>query len=218
MLHLAATLSPSDPFLQGRRQRAASLAIASVLGFLLLIPLLTMATLRQQQNQVRLLTGELRSAESQLNNFRQALADSNSPAELEQRFQDLQGPRLDTLDRIQPMQLLRTRVAAMLEQLGNQLKRRRSQLPSADVRHKLSEILRTGFASLALAGGFAALARRPGVDVCLLDECWLAWGSLQARLSRQRSIGDVTGRGRSKPPEEDYILQLSGEHDGKPGI
>ena len=215
MLHLAATLNPGDPFLTARRQRAAALAVAAVLGFLLLIPLLATASLRQQQTQATAQAAELRRAEAQLTAFRQALAASATPADLEQRFKALQGPRLDAADRLQPMPLLRERVSALLDQLGAQLERRREQFPPPHPLQTLPEILRTSFGALALAAGFGALARRPGLHISLLDEFGLSWDSFQERLRWQR-CATGSNRNRFAPPEEDYIRQLSTDEEEGP--
>jgi hypothetical protein len=216
MLHLAATLDPADPILKARRQRAAALTVAAVLGFLLLIPLLATASLRQQQTQATTQAAELQRAEAQLTAFRQALAASATPADLEQRFKALQGPRLDAADRLQPMPLLRERVSALLDRLGAQLERRRNQVPPLHPLQTLPEILRTSFGSLALAAGFAALARRPGRDLSLLDAWGLAWKRLQRRLRWQRRAAG-SNRSRFAPPEEAYIRQLSTDHEERPG-
>lgn len=216
MLHLAATLAPADPALQARRKRVAALAVAAVLGFLLLIPLLATASLRQQQTQSTAQTAELRRAEAQLKGFRQALAASTTPAELEQRFIALQGPRLDAADRLQPMPLLRERVSGLLDQLGSQLERRRKQFPPPQPLQTLPEILRTSFGALALAAGFGALARRPGRDLSLLDEWGQSWKLQQKRLRWQRRAAG-SNQGRFAPPEEDYIRQLSADQEEGPG-
>lgn len=212
LIHLAASLNPADPALQARRKRVAALAVAAVLGFLLLIPLLATASLRQVHNQASQQASELRRAQAQLQAFRQALAASTTPAELEQRFNALQGPRLDAADRLQPMPLLRARVSALLDQLGAQLERRRNQLPPPHPLQTLPEILRTALGALALAAGFAALARRPACPVSLLDEWGLAWMRLQKRLRWQRKAAG-SNRGRFGAAEEDYIRQLSTDPD-----
>lgn len=215
MIHLAATLDAGDPVLRERRRRAAALAVVAVLGFLLLIPLLSVASWRQLHAQARLQRSELRRAESQLKAFRRVLADSKSPAELDRRFQALQGPRLDASDRSQPMPLLRSRVGNLLDQLSTQLERKRNQLPALAPPRKLPEILRTALGALALAGGFAALARRPGVDVSLLDEYWLAWERLSKRLNWQRN-NPGAGPGSVMNSQIDYLHQISGKQDDTP--
>ena len=215
IIHLAASLNPADPNLRARRQRAATLAVAAVPGFLLLIPLLATASIRLNQNQASQQAAELRRADAQLTSFRQALADSKTPSELEQRFNALQGPRLDAADRLQPMPVLRSRVSALLDQLGAQLESRRQQTPPPHPLQSLPEILRTAFGALALAGGFAALARRPGLDVSLLDECGLAWETFRERLRWRRSATGANRR-RFGPPEEDYIRQLSSDQEEGP--
>jgi hypothetical protein len=69
----------------------------------------------------------------------------------------------------------------------------------------LSELLRNVLASLALAIGFAALARRPGRDLSLLQE-------LQNRMRRSKQGRPAR---RSGTTDADYLQQLS-RGDRKP--
>lgn len=214
LLQLGRLFDPDDRWLERLCRQAAALAVAAAFGFAFLVPLLAVASIRQQHNLARTASAQLRSAESQLQSFRQVLDTSISPAELDRGFKALKGPRLDPVDWTLPMPQLRIRVEALLERLASQVESQRRLLPSIDVWQKLPEILRTSFGALALAGGFAALASRPARDVSLLEEPLLAWSSWQKRrLLRRQAKG--RGRRRSAPPDEDYIRQLSGENDGR---
>ena len=66
-----------------------------------------------------------------------------------------------------------------------------------------------------LAAGFAALARRPGQEVPLLEEPLLALALWDERHQLQRETCGIAPR-RSAPPEEDDIRELSGEQDELP--
>lgn len=215
LMQLGCALDPGDRWLAGLHRRAAALAVAAVFGFLMLIPLLGVASLRQQQSQSLAASAQLRRADAQLQAFRQALAASTSPADLEARFTALKGPRFDALDRTLPMPQLRLRAAALLDQLAVELKRRRSRLPSADPWKTFPEILLTALGGLVLAAGFAALARRPGQTVSLLEEPLLLWALWDDRQQLERDA-EESRHGRSASPVEDYIRQLSGEQDEPP--
>lgn len=215
LMQLGCALDPDDPWLAGLHRRAAALAVAAVFGFLMLVPLLGVASFRQQQSQSLAASAQLGRADAQLQAFRQALAASTSPADLEARFTALKGPRFDSFDRSLPMPQLRLRAAALLDQLGAELQRRRSRLPSANPWTNVPEIVLTALGGLVLAAGFAALARRPGQEVSLLEEPLLLWVLWDERQLMERDA-EASRHGRSAPPEQDYIRQLSDEQDEPP--
>ena len=67
----------------------------------------------------------------------------------------------------------------------------------------VGDIVRTSVACLALAAGFAGLARRPGSNLSLLAELQLGWQGLRYRKASQRR---GAGPGGADP---DYFRQLS---------
>jgi hypothetical protein len=72
----------------------------------------------------------------------------------------------------------------------------------------LPELLRSAFASLALAIGFAGLARRGRSGFSLLAELQLGWQRL-----RYRKVSLRRGSRHGDTSETDYIPQLIGEED-----
>ena len=68
-------------------------------------------------------------------------------------------------------------MGAVLDQAQLQIARERQAAPPADPWRLLPELLRNALTSLALALGFAALARRPGSARSLLQE-WQGGGDL----------------------------------------
>lgn len=186
LLHLAASLDPRDGLLAKRRRLAAQLAAAVAIGYLLLAPLLTTASLQRQQSQILAASSGLRRATEQLQQMRQVVTSASSIAELEQRLAAVDGPRLDAADRSLPLPLLRSRVSSLLDEASARLERARSATTPASPWALLGDILRTSAACLALAAGFAGLARRPGRTLPLLAELELGWKRLLDRMAKRR--------------------------------
>jgi hypothetical protein len=170
LLNLAASLDRADPLLARRRRVAARLAIPAALGFLLLVPLLSSAALRQQSDQFLQRTVDLRRASSQLDLLRQAARAASSVQELDQQLVNLRGPQLEPADRTLPLAEVRRRLDAVLNQAAGDIARQRSAIPPANPLQLLPELLRTTIACIALAIGFAALARRDNAEESLLEE------------------------------------------------
>jgi len=82
---------------------------------------------------------------------------------------------LGPADIAQPLPLLKAQVAAVLDQAALQITREREASQPRTPLLLLPELLRNALASLALALGFAALARRPGSPRTLLQELQSAW-------------------------------------------
>ncbi len=179
LLHVAASLDARDALLVNRRRLAAQLAATVAMGYLLLAPLLATASLQRQHLQVMATSGGLRRATDQLQQMRQVLTSGSSIPVLEQGLATLQGPRLDAADRSLPLPLLRRRVESLLDQAAARLERARTSTPPTSPLTLLGDIGRTTAASLALALGFAGLARRPGSKQSLLAELQLGWQRLR---------------------------------------
>ncbi len=113
-------------------------------------------------------SSELRRATEQLKQMRQVLNTATTIPEHEQRLTALDGPRLDAVDRSLPLPLLRSRIAALLDQAASRLERARSAAPPTSPRTLLGEIARTGLACLALAVGYAGRPGDPAGNV----RCW----------------------------------------------
>ena len=159
-------------------------------GYLLLAPLLAAANLQRQQGQAQATSSELRRTAERLQQMRQVASSATNIPELEQRMTALQGPSLDVADRNLPLPLLRSRIEARLDQVDARLERARSSAPPANPLSLLGDITRTSVACLALATGFAGLARRPGSPLSLLAELQQGWIRLRHHwLSlRRRSV------------------------------
>jgi hypothetical protein len=202
LLQFAASLDPGDALLMQRRRMAAQLATLVALGYLLLAPLLATANLQRQHSQALANSGGLRRASQQLQQMRQVTSSASSIPELEQRLAVLQGPRLDAADRLLPLPVLRSRVQDLLDQASARLERARNTAPPASPWALLGDIVRTSVACLALALGFAGLARRPGRELSLLAEVQATWFRLRQRRSHARRVDRASSH-------KDYLRQIS---------
>ena len=174
LLQIAAELGPHDPLLKSRARLCAQLAVAAALGFLLL-PLQTIAGLQTSRTANNAQAARIQGAEAKLKALRQAVAGAASNADLNQQLQKLQGPVLGPADIAQPLPLLKAQVTAVLDQAALQISREREASQPRTPLLLLPELLRNALASLALALGFAALARRPGEPRTVLQELQSAW-------------------------------------------
>jgi hypothetical protein len=209
LLQIAVELGPHDPPLKSRQQLCSQLAVAAALGFLLLLPLQTVAGLHQGRSLNQAQASRIQRAETKLKALRKAVAGATSNAELNQQLQRLSGPVLGPADIAQPLPLLKAQVGAVLDQAALQISREREASQPRTPLMLLPELLRNGFTSLALALGFAALARRPGLPFTLLQELQRAWERTRSRSSWLRSR-----TGRTVTSSEDYLRQLGrGDRD-----
>ena len=199
LLQIAAELGPHDPLLKNRARLCAQLAVAAALGFLLLLPLQTIAGLKTSRSLNNAQAARIQGAEAKLKALRQAVAGAASNADLNLQLQKLSGPVLGPADIAQPLPLLKAQVAAVLDQAALQISREREASQPRTPLLLLPELLRNALASLALAIGFAALARRPGSERSLLQELQGSW---------RRSRFGGAGR-RSSKTEADYLRELS---------
>ena len=197
LLKIAAELGPHDPRLKSRQQLCSQLAVAAALGFLLLLPLEGVAGLQQSRSTTSTQSSRINGAERRLVALRQAVASAASNEEINQRLQRLQGPVLGPADIAQPLPLLKAQVGAVLDQAGLQISREREASQPRPRLLLLPELLRNALASLALALGFAALARRPGSRRTLLQELQNAWRRSRFGRSGRRPRGSSGSGGSS---------------------
>jgi hypothetical protein len=175
LLQIAAELGPHDPLLKSRARLCSQLAVAAALGFLLLVPLQTIAGLQTSRTANNAQAARIQGAEAKLKALRQVVAGAASNADLNQQLQKLSGPVLSPADIAQPLPLLKAQVAAVLDQAALQISREREASQPRTPLLLLPDLLRNALASLALALGFAALARRTGSRRTLLKELQSGW-------------------------------------------
>jgi hypothetical protein len=207
LLELAMQLDPQDPILWRRWRRSSRLAVAAALGFLLLIPLLGVAGLRESHAISNAQTSRISGAERKLISLRQAVAVSGSSGDLNRRLQRLDGPVLGPADIAQPLPLLKAQVDAVLDQAQAQITSERQRVPPLNPWTLLPDLLCRAVASLGLAIGFAALAVRPGHVFTLLQEWQEIWILLRLRRSDRRRQSDQT------QDDLDYLGQINEDVD-----
>jgi hypothetical protein len=176
-----------------RRRIAAALALPVALGFLLLVPLLGTALVRQQAAQLQEPQLRLRRASTQLSALRTAVRSATSAEDLSQRLVALQAPPLTANQQNLSLEQQRLLMNATLDRAAVQIAPQQAALPSANPWLVAPEILRTSLACLVLASGFATLARRPHADRSVLDEVQQSWHEMGTRRRRpRRSTGDAS--------------------------
>ena len=173
LLHLAAYLDPANPHLIRRRDNLAALALAAVLGFLLLLPLQGYAVWRGVSNANGQQSSQLRQVTGRISAVRDAINKSASTADLQRRLQGLGVPPLSPADLAQPLPALRKTMLETLERTeiraGDQL---RGIQPSG-LWQIIQGSIRAVLSALVLVVGFAAFSRRRDWSMTLLQS-WLA--------------------------------------------
>lgn len=206
LLHLAVLLDPKDPRVQQRYQLFCRLAAVASLGFLLLVPLQISAGLRLQQTGGSQQTQRLNQAQRKLDQFRSALSQASSSADLNQRLQRLQAPPLSPADLTLPLPVLKAQVTNAFDQAQSQINRERSALPPADPLLLLPLLLRGSVACLALAFGFAIFALRPGSEeIPMVDELIMGWETIGAKRKQRARSQTIT--------DEAYIRKIHDENE-----
>ncbi|MCP9930016.1 hypothetical protein KBY82_04375 [Cyanobium sp. AMD-g] len=171
LLHLAVFLDPANPHLVRRRDNFAALALAAVLGFLLLIPLQGYAVWRgissansQQNTQLREVTGRLSAV-------REAVKRASSTQDLQRRLEGLRVPPLGAAELAQPLPELRKSMLETLERTeiraGDQLR----GIQPAGLWPIIQGSIRVVLSALVLVVGFAAFSRRRNWSMTLLQSC-----------------------------------------------
>jgi len=173
LVHLAAELDSQDALLIQRRRICARLAASAALGFLLLVPLLSLAAVKQQQEDSAQQQSQIRRADTNLKALRQVVSSATSGRELHDGLLALNGPVLNPADQALPLPAIKAQVTGLLDQAAAQVARQQHLRPPANPLSLLPELLRNALASLALAIGFAGLARRKGAQMSLLEELQL---------------------------------------------
>jgi hypothetical protein len=204
LLQIGVSLDPGDPLLRQRQRLFRQLAVAAALGFVLLLPLQLSAGLRQQSAVGGAQIQRIQGAERRLAQLRQATAAATSNAELNASLLRLNGPVLGPADLAHPLLLLKAQVNAVFDRAQAQINRDRSALRPATAIAALPELLRSSLACLLLATGFAAFARRAGVELTLLEE-----GQRQLRWLRRFRPGYLRKRSNAE-----YIRQMAGDGEG----
>jgi hypothetical protein len=87
LLQIAVELGPHNPQLKNRARLCSQLAVAAALGFLLLLPLQTIAGLRTSRTAKNALAARIQGAEAKLKVLRQAVAGAASNADLNRQLQ-----------------------------------------------------------------------------------------------------------------------------------
>jgi hypothetical protein len=192
LLHLAAELNPESRRLARRASFFAQLAVPIALGFLLLIPLQGFLLWQNNNNLTTAQTEQLNRRLRTITSLRWAVEQADSSADLQQRFEALQGPTLGPAEQALPLSQLKSQLNTALEQADQALQNQQRELPATDPLRMLGQGLRNGFACLALAIGFAAVGQRRDGPVALLMEWQKALNVVRFPLPRDRSRGRVS--------------------------
>jgi hypothetical protein len=199
---LAGAIAPADGALRARRDRVRQWGLAAAIGFLLLIPLQGFAAWRAYGTAASQQGQQLKVAERRFTELRQAILTSGSPAEVQARFQRLQGPALSPADLGQPLPRLRQQLLSSLDAAQARVK---DQLrgPGPDrVWLLIQDSLRVILSALGYGVAFAAGSYLPGVPVPMLDHWTKLLHDQRARRQAARRQREISGTAGSQPRKE----------------
>ena len=167
---LAPQIDPTAVSLRRWRRRSEALAVAAVLVLLALIPLQGLATWRLLRQAQASQTLQLQRDERQFTALRQAIEAASSTADLQRRLLTLEGPVLGQNDRSRPLAEVQRRLLEALELARTNQRQQLASLPSEPVGELVATTLQVWATCLAMAGCFAAGARRSGARLSLLEQ------------------------------------------------
>ena len=170
MVHLAAALSPYTTLIHQRRQLVSRLAAMASLGFLLMIPLLGLATLRGITNVQASARAQQLGYQASAKKIMQAIDKSATVRELQQNMVAVQGPQISDQDLDQPLPLLKKVQTKIVSQT---LSASLAQLPrpdSAAFKGIYLQTLRTTVLALVSSIAFAGVSWDPLKQKTLLQK------------------------------------------------
>jgi hypothetical protein len=172
LVHLAAYLNPANEALSRRRDQFGRLAIAVVLGFLLLIPLQAVATYNLIQLGDLGAKYQATDASRRLYLLQQAIDSSKSMDEIKARFAKINAPPLpDNLLQL-PLADLKKELKSQLRTLEVSVKQRvakAAERPRQGRTQLVATVIQKILTTLACALAFSALAQPKGSEISLLQ-------------------------------------------------
>jgi len=187
-LQAAALFSPAASRRQALHAALARLALAAMAGFLLLVPLQLVASLKLYETIKSEQVGRIERGTRRLDTLSQAIAQAGNAADLQKELQKFDGLSLGQDDLALPLPRLK---ASLIERIGKARRQLQSQLPPPGQHLSwplIQASLRIVPTALAYALGFAATGRRRGQRLSLLDELRaLSQQNAQSRLEERRS-------------------------------
>ena len=184
-LGLAHYLYPGDASLRSLNANCRQWAVLAVLGFLLLVPLLSVATLKglnqaqQQQHE------QQKTVLRRYQQLRSAVLTATSSPNLRTKLATLNGPVLTEADQNRPLpELQQALLEGLIKAKTQMLSQAKAQTATpAQTFPLVLQLLRLDLTSLGLAFGFAGLANRPGSSQSLLSDWMSVVGSRRNRKS-----------------------------------
>ena len=124
----AAYLSPKDSLFQDRLQRFAGLSMAASAGFLLLMPLQMLASIKSYESAKSDQIDRIARGTRRLLNLSEAINQASNPNELQAELQKFDGMSLSPEDLAKPLPIIKATLLNRINQARQQLQ---SQLPSS---------------------------------------------------------------------------------------
>ncbi len=210
VLTIAHLLEPDEALLRRLLRRITRLCGVAALGYLLLVPLLLSALVRDYQQVERLSQRQQRSISQQELRLSQAIASSQSRDELLGTVQRFNAPALGSfLLSPAPLETQRAQAQELLSSTVANARRQAGAVSPASLQSILLNNLRLLLLALVFAFGFSS-AKTGCLSFPLLHPLWLWWVRWQkARSSRGTSRS-------SSYPEQEYFESLTDDDPNVP--
>ena len=171
LIHLAANLS-SEPRFRLAQKRLSRLAAWVTLGFFLFLPLLGLLIFLNGQRIENVNALQKIQIELKADQIRKAVAEAQSPQQLQSAMVAVQGPQLDTAALNQPLPQIKAQVLGVVAKTQSNFLTQLKGPYSKEYTPVFKQILRISLLSLISGFGFASLAWNPQTNHSLLTS-WL---------------------------------------------
>ena len=218
LVHLAVYFDPLSSRLVRHRDRVARLALPVALGFLLVVPLLGLASVRAHG---ALDPQSLRHARAihDLEAISEAVEGSGSVEDLQRRLARLRAPALLAADAALPLQRLKIKLGEDLRVARQAINRDLAPPARPSLAHSLRGHLRTALMALVLAVAFVCGSQGRRSLRSPLQEWLVVWSQRRRLAQEQRRIRRVfRQRIRGLQAEQQLLLRAVRFHFRAPGV
>jgi hypothetical protein len=168
LAHLAAYLNPSEPRFEVFCKNLCRWALPATLGFLLIIPLQSYNLFKGVRTYSKNAVIYRRTVNQNFGNLRNAVNNSSTVADLNNRLAQLNAPGISPADSLVPLPILRATLLAEIQKAETKALASSPQLDPQQLWLFGKEMMRSIFTSLAFAFAFSAAAKRSAWPESLL--------------------------------------------------
>lgn len=221
-LLLAGRLDARNASLRAHCERCCRLALLPMLGFLLIPMLQCLASVRLQEQVQSERVGRVERAGRVLEKLSKTITTSQSADQIDLVLRKFQGKGLTPQQRSLPVSRIRAQLLSQLDEARRQLQRRIPDPQALQPAPLILTGLRVSITALAYAFAFAAVGRRHGATISVLEELHglnqqRRLSALERRNSREaflKSLADARLEQQAIAAEQSLTQPLPAEPAG----